>query len=164
MVPERHNAVKVLLFLDVGGSMDPHVEVCEELFSAARSEFDLEYFYFHNCVYERVWRDNRRRHLEPTPTWTCCTYPHDYKAIFIGDASMSPHEIVTPGGSVEHWNEEAGITWLQRVLSVYAKAVWLNPAPEDWWNYTRSIQMIRKSSATACSRSLWTVSTVRCGA
>src|SRR5512143_3583627 len=102
MVPERHNAVKVLLFLDVGGSMEPHVQVCEELFSAARSEFKhLEYFYFHNCVYERVWRDSRRRHLEPTPTWDVLhTYPHDYKAIFVSDASMSPYEIVTPGGSV----------------------------------------------------------------
>ena len=146
MVPERHNAVKVLLFLDVGGSMDPHVQVCEELFSAARTEFKhLEYFYFHNCLYERVWRDNRRRHVEPTPTWDVLhTYPHDYKAIFVGDASMSPYEIVNPGGSVEHWNDEAGITWLQRVLTVYAKAVWLNPTPEDWWDHTRSTQMIRQ--------------------
>src|SRR5512143_2616551 len=146
MVPERHNAVKVLLFLDVGGSMKSHVQVCEELFSAARSEFKhLEYFYFHNCIYERVWRDNRRRHLEPTPTWDVLhTYPHDYKAIFVGDASMSPYEIVNAGGSVEHWNDEPGITWLQRVLGVYAKAVWFNPTPEDWWDYTRSIQMIRQ--------------------
>jgi uncharacterized protein with von Willebrand factor type A (vWA) domain len=146
MVPERHNAVKVLLFLDVGGSMEPHVQVCEELFSAARSEFKhLEYFYFHNCVYERVWRDNRRRHVEPMPTWDLLhTYPHDYKAIFVGDASMSPYEIVNPGGSVEHWNDEAGITWLQRVLTVYAKSVWLNPTSEEWWDYTRSIAMIRQ--------------------
>ena len=146
MVPERHNAVKVLLFLDVGGSMEPHVQICEELFSAARSEFKhLEYFYFHNCVYERVWRDNRRRHVEPMPTWDVLhTYPHDYKAIFVGDASMSPYEIVNAGGSVEYWNDEAGITWLQRVLTVYPKSVWLNPTPEEWWDYTRSIAMIRQ--------------------
>lgn len=146
MVPERHNAVKVLLFLDVGGSMDPHVQVCEELFSAARAEFKhLEYFYFHNFVYERLWRDNRRRHAESTPTWDVLhTYPHDYKAIFVGDASMSPYEIVNEGGSVEHWNDEAGITWMQRILTVYPKAVWLNPAPEEWWQYTRSTQMIRQ--------------------
>jgi len=146
MIPERHNAVKVLLFLDVGGSMDPHVQVCEELFSAARTEFKhLEYFYFHNCVYERVWRDNQRRHADPTPTWDVLhTYPHDYKAIFVGDAAMSPYEIVNEGGSVEHWNEEAGITWLQRVLTVYPKAVWLNPSPEEWWGYARSVQMIRQ--------------------
>jgi uncharacterized protein with von Willebrand factor type A (vWA) domain len=138
--------VKVLLFLDVGGSMEPHVQVCGELFSAARSEFKhLEYFYFHNCVYERVWRDNRSRHVEPMPTWDLLhTYPHDYKAIFVGDASMSPYEIVNAGGSVEHWNDEAGIVWLQRVLTVYAKSVWLNPTPEEWWDYTRSIAMIRQ--------------------
>ena len=146
MVPERHNTVKVLLFLDVGGSMDPHVQVCEELFSAARSEFKhLEHFYFHNFIYETVWRDNRRRHTEATPTWDVLhTYPHDYKAIFVGDASMSPYEIVNEGGSVEHWNDEAGLIWMQRVLTVYPKAVWLNPAPEDWWGYTRSTQMIRQ--------------------
>jgi uncharacterized protein len=146
MVPERHNAVKVLLFLDVGGSMDPHVQICEELFSAARSEFKhLEYFYFHNCVYERVWCDNRRRHVEPMPTWDVLrTYPHDYKAIFVGDASMSPYEIVDAGGSVERWNDEAGITWLQRLLTVYPRSVWLNPTPEKWWDYTRSIAMIRQ--------------------
>ncbi|HYN39510.1 MAG TPA: VWA domain-containing protein, partial [Rhodospirillales bacterium] len=146
MVPQRHNAVKVLLFLDVGGSMDPHVKVCEELFSAARAEFKhLEYFYFHNVVYEKLWRDNRRRHSDPTPTWDVLhTYPHDYKAIFVGDASMSPYEIVNEGGSVEHWNEEAGITWMRRILTVYSKAVWLNPSPEEWWGYTRSTQMIRQ--------------------
>ncbi|MBK8209539.1 MAG: VWA domain-containing protein [Rhodospirillales bacterium] len=146
MVPQRHNAVKVLLFLDVGGSMDPHVQVCEELFSAARAEFKhLEYFYFHNFVYERLWRDNRRRHSDPTPTWDVLhTYPHDYKAIFVGDASMSPYEIVNEGGSVEHWNDEAGIAWMRRILGVYSKAVWLNPAPEEWWEYTRSTQMIRQ--------------------
>lgn len=146
MVPQRHNAVKVLLFLDVGGSMDPHVQVCEELFSAARAEFKhLEYFYFHNFVYERLWRDNRRRHSEPTATWDVLhTYPHDYKAIFVGDASMSPYEIVNEGGAVEHWNDEAGLTWMQRILTVYPKAVWLNPAPAEWWDYTRSTQMIRQ--------------------
>jgi uncharacterized protein len=146
MVPERHNAVKVLLFLDVGGSMDPHVTVCEELFSAARAEFKhLEYFYFHNFVYERLWRDNHRRHSETTATWDVLhTYPHDYKAIFVGDASMSPYEIVNEGGSVEHWNDEAGITWMRRILTVYPKAVWLNPSPEEWWGYTRSTQMIRQ--------------------
>jgi uncharacterized protein with von Willebrand factor type A (vWA) domain len=146
MVPERHNAVKVLLFLDVGGSMDPHVQVCEELFSAARAEFKhLEYFYFHNFIYETVWRDSRRRHAESIPTWDVLhTYPHDYKVIFVGDASMSPYEVINEGGSVEHWNDEAGITWMQRVLTVYPKAVWLNPAPEEWWSYTRSTQMIRQ--------------------
>ncbi|MFO1118982.1 MAG: VWA domain-containing protein [Rhodospirillales bacterium] len=146
MVPERHNAVKVLLFLDVGGSMDPHVQVCEELFSAARAEFKhLEYFYFHNFVYERLWRDNRRRHSEPTPTWDVLhTYPHDYKAIFVGDASMSPYEIVNEGGSVEHWNDQTGLTWMQRILTVYPKSVWLNPSPAEWWDYTRSTQMIRQ--------------------
>jgi uncharacterized protein with von Willebrand factor type A (vWA) domain len=146
LVPERHNAVKVLLFFDVGGSMEPHVQICEELFSAARSEFKhLEYFYFHNCLYERVWRDNTRRHTDGLDTWGLLhTYPHDYKAIFVGDASMSPYEIVQPGGSVEHWNDEPGIIWLQRLLGVYAKTVWLNPTPEEWWDLTRSTQMIRQ--------------------
>jgi len=149
MVPERHNTVKVLLFLDVGGSMDPHVRTCEELFSAARSEFKhLESFYFHNCLYERVWRDNHRRFDEVTPTWDVLhTYPHDYKAIFVGDASMSPYELVYPGGSVEHMNEEAGVTWMQRVLGVYSKAVWLNPVPETWWEHTASTKMIRQVMA-----------------
>jgi uncharacterized protein with von Willebrand factor type A (vWA) domain len=146
MVPERHNAVKVLLFLDVGGSMDPFVQVCEELFSAARAEFKhLEYFYFHNCVYERVWKDNRRRHTEVIDTWEVLhTYPHDYKAIFVGDAAMSPYEIINPGGSVEHWNDEPGAAWLQRVLTVYSKTCWLNPVPVDWWDHTRSTQMLRQ--------------------
>ncbi len=146
MVPERHNAVKVLLFLDVGGSMDPFVQTCAELFSAARSEFKhLEYFYFHNCVYERVWRDNRRRHAESTPTWEVLhTYPHDYKVIFVGDAAMSPYELVHPGGSVEHWNEEAGFTWLQRILAIYAKACWLNPVAEGWWEYSQSTRLVRQ--------------------
>ena len=119
MVPERHNAVKVLLFLDIGGSMDDHIRVCEQLFSAARTEFKhLEYFYFHNFLYERVWRDNRRRATERMPTWDVLhTYPHDYKVIFVGDATMSPYEITYPGGSVEHSNEEAGAVWLQRALA-----------------------------------------------
>jgi len=146
MVPERHNAVKVLLFLDVGGSMDPHVRTCEELFSAARTEFKhLEHFYFHNCPYERMWRDNRRRHDEVTATWDVLhTYPHDYKLILVGDASMSPYEITYPGGSVEHWNEEAGATWLQRLVGTYPHAVWLNPVPEGWWEYTTSTRMIQQ--------------------
>jgi uncharacterized protein with von Willebrand factor type A (vWA) domain len=144
MVPERHNAVKVLLFLDVGGSMDPHIKVMEELFSAARTEFKhLEYFYFHNCLYERVWKDNRRRRAETTPTWDVLhKYPADYKVVFVGDASMSPYEIVHPGGSVEHINEEPGLVWMQRLLGVYEKAVWLNPIPEKWWRETASIGMI----------------------
>jgi len=146
MVPERHNAVKVLLFLDVGGSMNPHVKTMEELFSAARAEFKhLEYFYFHNCLYERVWRDNVRRHSEVMATWDVLhTYPHDYKVIIVGDASMSPYEIVYPGGSVEHWNEEAGAVWLERLLHVYSKAVWLNPVPERWWSHTQSVGMIEQ--------------------
>ena len=146
MVPERRNQVKVLLFLDVGGSMDPHVRTVEELFSAARSEFKhLEYFYFHNCLYEGVWKDNRRRHAELIDTWDVLhTYPADYKVIFVGDASMSPYEIAYPGGSVEHWNEEPGILWMQRLLDVYAHAVWLNPVPAAAWNSMASIQMVRQ--------------------
>ncbi len=146
MVPERRNRVKVLLFLDVGGSMDPHVRTVEELFSAARSEFKhLEYFYFHNCLYEGVWKDNRRRHAELIDTWDVLhTYPADYKVIFVGDASMSPYEIAYPGGSVEHWNEEPGILWMQRLLDVYAHAVWLNPVPAAAWNSMASIQMVRQ--------------------
>lgn len=146
MVPERHNNVKILLFLDVGGSMDPHVKVCEELFSAARSEFkNLEYFYFHNCLYETVWKDNYRRSRERIDTYQLMhTYPHDYKVIFIGDASMSPYEIVHPGGSVEHWNEESGELWMKRLLDVYHKAVWLNPVPEGYWEMTPSIQVMNQ--------------------
>jgi hypothetical protein len=146
MVAERHNKVKVLLFLDVGGSMDPHVEVCERLFSAARSEFKhLEYYYFHNCIYEQVWRDNRRRYADATDTWDVLhTYPHDYKAIFVGDATMSPYEIIHPGGSVEHWNDEDGATWLSRMVGVYPHSVWLNPARADWWDHTMSTKMIRQ--------------------
>ena len=145
MLPERHNAVKILLFLDVGGSMDPHIKVCEELFSAARTEFKhLEFFYFHNCPYERVWKDNSRRHNDTTNMMDVLhTYPHDYKVFFIGDASMSPYEISYPGGSVEHWNEESGEVWMKRITDVYQKAVWLNPIPEEHWTYSQSIQMLK---------------------
>jgi uncharacterized protein with von Willebrand factor type A (vWA) domain len=144
MVPERHNAVKVLLFLDVGGSMDDHVRVCEELFSAASGEFKhLEYFYFHNCVYEGVWKDNRRRHANRTPLMDVLhKYSTDYKLILVGDATMSPYEIHYPGGSVEHWNEEAGSTWMKRLLDTYPNAIWLNPEPLQRWEYTPSIRMI----------------------
>ena len=146
MVPERHNAVKVLLFLDIGGSMDDHVRVCEELFSAARGEFKhLEYFYFHNCVYEGVWKDNKRRHNERLPVLDLLhKYPADYKLIFVGDATMSPYEIHYAGGSVEHWNEEPGAAWMQRLLDTYPKAVWLNPQPLPRWDYTPSIRMINE--------------------
>jgi uncharacterized protein len=146
MRPERHNAVKVLLFFDVGGSMDWHVQATEELFSAARSEFKhMEHFYFHNCLYERVWKENRRRYDHTTPTWDVLhTFPHDYKVVFVGDASMSPYEIAMPGGSVEHMNEEAGQAWLERVMRTYPACVWLNPVPEDQWEYTQSIRMIRQ--------------------
>jgi len=141
MVPERHNAVKVLLFLDVGGSMDPHVRVCQELFSAARTEFKhLEYFYFHNFLYESVWRNNIRRHNERTPLLDILhKYSHDYKVVFVGDASMSPYEIVQPGGSVEHWNEEPGEAWMHRLREVYDKVIWINPVPEEEWQYTQSV-------------------------
>jgi hypothetical protein len=146
MVPERHNAVKVLLLLDIGGSMDGHVRTCEELFSAARAEFKhLEYFYFHNCPYEAMWRDAWRRHVERTPTMQLLhTYDASYKLIFIGDASMSPYEIMQPGGSVEHWNEEAGEVWMRRLLATYSKAIWLNPVPERYWEGAPSIQMMRQ--------------------
>ena len=145
-VPERHNTVKVLLLLDVGGSMFPHVRVCEELFSATRSEFKhLEFFYFHNCVYEGVWKDNRRRNVERMATFDLLhTFPSDYKLIFVGDASMSPYEIAAPGGSVEHWNEEPGQVWLDRLLRTYEHAIWLNPVPEHIWSYTASIEMLHK--------------------
>jgi uncharacterized protein with von Willebrand factor type A (vWA) domain len=146
MVPERHNAVKVLLFLDIGGSMDEHIHTCEQLFSAARVEFKhLEYFYFHNFVYERVWRDNRRRATERLATWEVLhTYQHDYKVIFVGDATMSPYEIVYAGGSVEHTNEEAGAVWMQRLLAVYPNTIWLNPQPEAVWDYHESIRITRQ--------------------
>ena len=142
--PERRNAVKLLMFFDVGGSMDDHIRVVEELFSAARAEFrQLEYFYFHNCLYEGVWKDNRRRHSEVMPTFDLIhKYGPDYKVIFVGDASMSPYEIAYPGGSVEHWNEEAGHIWLGRVLRQWPNAVWLNPTAEKHWGYTHSTGMI----------------------
>ncbi|MBN8958913.1 MAG: VWA domain-containing protein [Rhizobiales bacterium] len=146
MRPERHNAVKVLVFFDIGGSMDSHVKETEELFSAARAEFKhMEYFYFHNCLYERVWKENRRRFQETTPTWDVLhKYAHDYKAIFVGDASMSPYEITAAGGSVEHFNEEPGAVWLERVARTYPACVWLNPIPEAQWDYTYSIKMMRQ--------------------
>ncbi|MCB1377035.1 MAG: VWA domain-containing protein [Alphaproteobacteria bacterium] len=144
LVPERRNTVKVLLFFDVGGSMDPHVKVCEELFSAARAEFKhMEYFYFHNCVYETVWRNNRRRNAERIGTWDVLhTYAHDYKVIFVGDAAMSPFELTHPGGSVEHWNDEPGLVWLQRVTATYPHAVWINPSPERHWSYSPSRELV----------------------
>jgi len=146
MRAERRNAVKLLLFLDVGGSMDPHIKLCEELFSAATSEFkNLEFFYFHNCLYEGVWKDNRRRFAERTPTWDVLhKFPHDYKAVFVGDAAMSPYEISHPGGSVEHFNEESGIAWMQRVTTTYPAAVWLNPTPEQHWGYSQSTKLIKE--------------------
>ncbi|HSD60892.1 MAG TPA: VWA domain-containing protein, partial [Burkholderiales bacterium] len=146
LVPERHNAVKVLLFLDVGGSMEDHVKVCQELFSAARAEFKhLEYFYFHNCVYESLWRDNRRRHAERVPTLEVMhKYGHDYKLVFVGDATMSPHEIYAAGGSVEHMNDEPGAVWIRRLLEVYPHAIWLNPQPGQYWSAYDSIGMVRR--------------------
>jgi hypothetical protein len=145
MRPERRNAVKVLLFLDVGGSMDWHIEQAEELFSAARSEFKhLEHYYFHNCPYEWLWKENRRRHEAAIPTQEVIrTYAGDYRAVFVGDASMSPYEISHPGGSVEHWNEEPGEAWMRRLIEHFPKAVWLNPVPEPHWGHTHSIKMIR---------------------
>ncbi len=149
MVPERHNAVKVLLCLDVGGSMDDYVKLSEELFSAVRAEFKhLEYYYFHNCPYERLWKHNRRRHEEVVSTWQVLrTYGPDYKLIFVGDAAMSPYEITMPGGSVEHWNEEAGAAWLDRMTSHYRRSAWLNPTPQRSWGHVRSIQMVRDAMA-----------------
>jgi len=146
MRPERHNAVKVLLFLDVGGSMDPHIRVVEELFSAARAEFKhLEYYYFHNCLYEGVWRDNRRRWNAVTPTMEVLrTYGSDYKCIFVGDASMSPYEIAWPGGANEHWNAEAGQVWLERARAQWPDHLWINPVPEKHWPHIHSIGMIRE--------------------
>ena len=146
MVPERHNAVKVLLCLDIGGSMDDHVRICEEMFSAARSEFKhLEYFYFHNFIYESLWKDNRRRQTEKTPTLDIThKYGADYKLVFVGDATMSPYEIAYPGGSVEHWNEEPGAVWIKRLLNTYPKAIWLNPEPRERWDYTPSVKLVRE--------------------
>ena len=145
MRPERRNTIKVLLFLDVGGSMDAHVKLCEELFSAAKTEFrNLEFFYFHNCLYEGVWKDNRRRQSEQTATWDLLhKYPGDWRAVFVGDATMSPYEVTVPGGSVEHWNEEAGAVWLKRARQQWEKSVWLNPVPERFWGYTPSVSLIR---------------------
>ncbi|MEO1680518.1 MAG: VWA domain-containing protein [Pseudomonadota bacterium] len=142
--PERHNAVKVLLFLDIGGSMDDHIKVVEELFSAARAEFKhLEHYYFHNCLYEGVWRDNHRRWNDQTPTWDVLhTYGGDWKCIFVGDASMSPYEILYPGGANEHYNPEAGDTWLRRAREQWRQTLWLNPLPERHWRYTQSVGMI----------------------
>ncbi|WP_289042027.1 VWA domain-containing protein [uncultured Aliiroseovarius sp.] len=142
--PERHNAVKVLLFLDVGGSMDPHIKVVEELFSAARAEFKhLEYYYFHNCLYEGVWRDNARRWTDQVPTWDVLrTYGPDYKCIFVGDASMSPYEVAYRGGANEHWNDEPGQVWLERARDHWPDNLWINPLPEHHWKYTQSVQMI----------------------
>jgi len=147
MRAERKNAIKVLLFLDVGGSMDPFIKLCEELFSAASTEFkNLEFFYFHNCPYEGVWKDNKRRFSERTPMWDVLhKFGHDYKLIFVGDAAMSPYEITHPGGSVEHFNEESGSVWLQRLTTTYPAAAWLNPTPKDHWNYSQSTKIIEQA-------------------
>jgi len=144
MRPERHNAVKVLLFLDIGGSMDDHIRVCEELFSACHSEFKhLEYYYFHNCVYDYVWKDNTRRHNERIPTLDLLhKYGNDYKLIFVGDATMSPYEIIQPGASVEYTNAEAGAVWLRRLADTWPHAIWLNPEPEHYWPHRQSIALI----------------------
>ena len=146
MIPERHNSVKVLLFLDVGGSMDDYIQLCEQLFAAAKSEFKhLENFYFHNCVYERVWRNNQLRHNEFLSTWDVLhKYAHDYKLVIVGDAAMSPYEILQAGGSVEHHNDEAGVVWLQRLLDGYRNAVWINPTPQHHWQWTHSIKILRE--------------------
>ena len=146
MRPERRNTVKVLLFLDNGGSMDAHVKVCEELFSAARSEFKhLETYYFHNFIYDGVWKEHRRRMSERIDTFDILhKYAHDYKVIFVGDATMAPYEITHSGGSVEHWNEEAGAIWIQRVMDVYDKVIWINPTPQDTWEYSTSVALTKK--------------------
>jgi uncharacterized protein with von Willebrand factor type A (vWA) domain len=146
LIPERHNTVKVLIFFDIGGSMDAYIKLCEELFSAAKTEFKhMEFFYFHNCLYESAWKDNRRRHNEKTPTWDILhKFPHDYKVIFVGDATMSPYEITYPGGSVEHWNEEAGAVWMDRVANIYEHMIWLNPTAERHWDYTPSVGVMKQ--------------------
>ena len=146
LVPERHNTVKVLMLLDVGGTMDEHIKVTEELFSAAKSEFKhLEFYYFHNCVYEYLWRNNRRRYTERFATWDVLRkYPHDWKLVFVGDATMSPYEILQPGGSVEYNNEEAGAVWLQRFFTTFQKSIWINPEPEGLWQYRQSVSIIRQ--------------------
>src|SRR5215468_6329725 len=142
----NNRAVKLRVFFDIGGSMDAHIEQVEELFSAAKSEFKhMEYFYFHNCLYEGVWKQNRRRFTDRTPTWDILhKYPHDYKVVFVGDASMSPYEIMVPGGSVEHVNEEAGSVWLDRIVRTYPHAVWLNPVAQRHWDYSESTTIIRR--------------------
>ena len=147
--PERRNMVKVLMFFDIGGSMDDHVQIAQELFAASKSEFKhLAQYYFHNCLYEYVWTDNARRWTERTPTMDVLhTYGSDYKVMFVGDATMSPYEIAMPGGSVEHMNEEAGAVWLKRVTDIYGKCVWLNPAPQEAWNWTPSVRMIHQAMA-----------------
>ena len=144
--PERRNKISVLIFFDIGGSMDSHIKICEELFSAARTEFkNMEFYYFHNCLYESVWKDNRRRHAEKLNTWDVLRkFPKDYKVIFVGDATMSPYEITYPGGSVEHWNEEAGAIWMDRVGQIFESVVWLNPTAERHWDYTPSIEVMRQ--------------------
>ncbi len=146
MRPERHNAVKVLMLFDIGGSMDDHIKVCEELFSAVKTEFKhLEYYYFHNCPYEGLWKDNARRRTDQVSTWDVIrTYGADYKLVIVGDATMSPYEITYPGGSVEHWNEEAGAVWMQRLLDHFEHAAWINPQAENWWQYHGSIQIMHK--------------------
>lgn len=144
--PERHNAVNVLMFFDVGGSMDDYIHICEELFAAAHAEFKhLEFFYFHNCLYEQVWKDNSRRYSEGLDVdQVLRTYGRDYKVIFVGDATMGPYEIMMPGGSVEHWNEKPGVDWMNKVLSHFDKVAWLNPQPESHWSYYQSIDIIRE--------------------
>jgi uncharacterized protein with von Willebrand factor type A (vWA) domain len=146
MVPERHNAVKVLLLMDIGGSMDDHIRICQELFTAARSEFKhLEFWYFHNCPYERVWRSNRRRRETERPMMELLrTYGPDWRLVFVGDATMSPYEIIQPGGSVEHWNEEAGQVWMQRLTRHFRKSAWLNPVEQPHWRYTQSIGILQR--------------------
>ena len=146
MRPERRNAIKVLALFDVGGSMDPHIKLCEELFSAARSTFkNLEYFYFHNCPYEGVWRSNLRRRTETLPTMDLMhKYPHDWKVIVVGDAAMAPYEITHEGGSVEHWNEEAGAVWLQRIVDTWPHLIWINPTPEKWWEHSYSTRLVQE--------------------
>ncbi len=146
MRAERRNKISVLIFFDIGGSMDSHIKICEELFSAARSEFkNMEFYYFHNCLYESVWKDNRRRHAEKLNTWDILhKYPHDYKVIFVGDATMSPYEITYPGGSVEHWNEEPGAIWMDRVARIYEHMIWLNPTAERHWDYTPSVGVMKQ--------------------
>ena len=145
MRPERRNAIKVLALFDVGGSMDPYVKLCEELFSASRSTFkNLEYFYFHNCPYEGVWRSNLRRRAETVPTLDLIhKYPHDWKVIIVGDAAMAPYEITHAGGSVEGWNDEAGAVWIKRLVETWPNLIWLNPQPEEWWEYSHSTKLVQ---------------------